>query len=330
MSYRRAYQRARFAPLVIMLLSVGCMEYEVMTNLNPDGSGMRSEKLVLENSEDEDLALTPDAFRGLMHVREVDGFRHSERPGDSGTRVHQFTRETAIRNWDAWRSLSGRIQIAAAADTRARYRAGVSDYADVRFENSLQVNRRQGADSRTVEYRERFYWSNLAGVLIEYEVQRFRQFVEKRYPRLRPESRGELIGLAMGALWATAEDGRWDMGDSQRSEAYAPLVEHLTDRALRLVRDRYPQAGRELFAAEFRRMLVELEEDEDFEDFLESRLPGAVLAGNTQLVMRLKLPGRVLESNAHDSDGDTLVWEFSPWDAVLVPVELFARSRLND
>lgn len=330
MSYLRAYQSTRIVPLVVILLSIGCMEYEVVTRLNPDGSGVRSEELVLEDDENEDLALTPEAFKGLMHVSEADGFRYSERPGDSGNPVHVFTRETAIRNWDDWRSLSGRIQIAAAANARARYRAGVSDYADVRFENSLQVNRRQSADGQTVEYRERFYWSNLAGVLIEYEARRFRQFVEQRYPRLRPEARGELIGLAMGALWATAEEGRWDLGDSERAQAYAPLVEQLSDQALRLVRDRYPQADRGPFVAEFRRMLVELEEDEAFESFLESKLPGAVLAGNTQLVMRLNLPGRVLESNAHDSDGDTLVWEFSPWDAVLVPIELFARSRLTE
>ncbi len=330
MRYVTGYQRAHVALFWVMLLSVGCMEYEVSTSLNPDGSGIRSEKLVLQDSEDDELGISPDAFKGLMHVREVDGFDYSERAGEDGDKAHVFTRETRIRSWDRWPTLSGRIQITAAAPARAGFRAGGSEYADVRFENSLQVDRRQSVEGRTLEYRERFYWNNLAGVLIDYELRRYTRFVEKRFPRLRPEVRGELIGLAKGALWATAEQGRWDLGDSERAEAFAPLVEHLADQSLRLVRDRYPQAGRELFAEEFRGMLVELEEDEDFEDFLERDLPGAVLAGNTQLVMRLNLPGQVLESNAHKRDGETLIWEFSPWDAVLVPVELFARSRVME
>ncbi len=326
MRFWRGYLRAHWALLSVTLLSVGCMEYEVTTNLNPDGSGIRTEKLVLEDSDDDELGLSAEAFKSLMHVREVDGFQYSEQAGESGSEAHVFARETRIRGWDEWRALSGRIQIVAAAAAGA----GGAEYADVRFENALTVDRRQSAEGRTLEVRERFYWNNLMGALIDYEARGFTRFVESRFSRLRPELRGELIGLAKGALWATAQQGRWDLGDSERAEAFAPLVEHLADRALGLVRDRYPRFGRESFAAQFRGMLVELEEDEDFEDFLESNLPGAVLAGNTQFVVRLNLPGQVLESNAHKRDGATLIWEFSPWDAVLVPVELLARSRVPE
>lgn len=330
MRYVAKHRRIPVALLWVTLLSVGCMEYEVTTRVNPDGSGVRTEKLVLEDGEDDELGLSPDAFKALMHLREADGFDYSEATSEDGDKTHVFTRETQIRSWDGWRAQSGRIQITAAAAPRSGARAGKSEYADVKFRNSLQLERRQEAEGRVVEYRERFYWNNLAGVLIDYELRRFTRFVETTFPRLRPEARGELIGLAKGALWATAQQGRWDLGDSERAEAFAPLVKHLADQALRLVRDRYPQASRESLAIEFRRMLVELEEDEDFESFLERNLPGAVLAGNTQLVVRLHLPGQVLESNAHERDGATLKWEFSPWDAVLLPVELFARSRVAE
>lgn len=324
------YRGAPVALLWAALLSVGCMEYEVTTRVNPDGSGARTEKLVLEDGEDDELRLSPDAFKALMHVREADGFAHSEGTDEDGDKTHVFTRETRIRGWDGWRAQSGRIQITAATAPGFGARAGKSEYAEVRFQNSLQMDRRQEAGSPVVEYRERFSWNNLAGVLIDYELRRFTRFVETTFPRVRPEVRGELIGLAKGALWATAQQGRWDLGDSERAEAFAPLVEHLADEALRRVRDRYPQASRESLASEFRRMLVELVDDEDFESFLERNLPGTVLAGNTQLVVRLHLPGQVLESNAHERDGTALTWEFSPWDAVLLPVELFARSRVTE
>ncbi len=330
MRHASKYRPARATLLWAMLVSVGCMEYEVTTRIDPDGSGVRSEKLVLEDEEDDELGLGPDEFKALMSLRQADGFTYREDAGEDGGKSHVFTRETQIRGWDGWSTQSGRIQIAAATAPGSGARGGASEYADVKFENSLQIDRRQEAEGRVVEYRERFYWNNLAGVLIDYELRRFTRFVETSFPRLRPEARGELIGLARGALWATAQQGRWDWGDSERAEAFAPLVEHLADEALRRVRDRYPQADRGLLAAEFRRMLVELEEDEDFERFLEKNLPGAVLAGNTQFVVRLHLPGEVLESNAHERDGATLSWEFSPWDAVLLPVELFARSRVAE
>ncbi len=120
------------------------------------------------------------------------------------------------------------------------------------------------------------------------------------------------------------------MSEGERARAFAPLVEHLSDEATRIVGGRQSAAAAEFFAAQFRQLLLEEEDGEEFEDLLEQKLPGAVLAGNTLLVVRLKMPGRVVDANAHERDDGTLVWEFSPWDAVIVPVEVYAQSRVDE
>ncbi len=324
---RRGFAGALVLPLALL---GGCMEYEVETQLNADGSGMRSERLVLDETDDSDLALRPEAFKGLMHVREKDGWSYKKEADEDGDEINVFTRRTPIRGWQTWSELSRRIHIAAAAGARAGFRAGDPEYADVGFYNAVQVESGQGAEGRTITFRERFYWENLAGVLVDYELRGFRQSLQRRYPQLAPDRRGELVGLARGAVWATAQQGRWDMSESERVSTFAPLVEHLSAEAARIVDARQPAASEDFFAAEFQRLLMEEEDEEEFESVLEQKLPGAVLAGNTLLVVRLKMPGRVLEANAHERDDGTLVWEFSPWEAVIVPVEVYAESRVDE
>jgi len=50
------------------------------------------------------------------------------------------------------------------------------------------------------------------------------------------------------------------------------------------------------------------------------------LAINSEIVLRLNMPGRVTSSNAHDRDGGTLIWEFAPGDAVTAALEIVAES----
>jgi hypothetical protein len=70
-------------------------------------------------------------------------------------------------------------------------------------------------------------------------------------------------------------------------------------------------------------------DEDEFERFLEDKLPGVVLAGNSEMVIRLDMPGAVMKSNAHERDGTTLTWKFSPWDAIVMPVEVYAESRIR-
>jgi hypothetical protein len=81
----------------------------------------------------------------------------------------------------------------------------------------------------------------------------------------------------------------------------------------------------------FARLLRQVYDDEEDQltEFLATRLPGVELAGNTEIVFRLNMPGRVTDSNAHEREGGTLIWKFSPGDAVTAPVEIFAESVME-
>src|SRR3989304_3280364 len=80
------------------------------------------------------------------------------------------------------------------------------------------------------------------------------------------------------------------------------------------------------FFAETLRVIL-MESDEEDEHFLEQNLPGAALAASTEIIVRLRMPGTVVETNADQRDGDVLVWKFSPWDASVSALEVVAESR---
>ena len=77
-----------------------------------------------------------------------------------------------------------------------------------------------------------------------------------------------------------------------------------------------------------RRELEDLFEDDSvtMQVFLDELVPGLTLSLNTSIIFRLNMPGRVMDSNAHETDGTTLVWEFSPNDAIQAPIEIYAES----
>lgn len=60
------------------------------------------------------------------------------------------------------------------------------------------------------------------------------------------------------------------------------------------------------------------------------RLPGLDLVAATDLSFRLTLPGPIAETNADRVEGNTAVWVFGLSDALLEPVQLYARARVGD
>jgi hypothetical protein len=55
-------------------------------------------------------------------------------------------------------------------------------------------------------------------------------------------------------------------------------------------------------------------------------LPGFSTAMNTEITFHLTMPGQVTTTNAHRRDGDLLIWEFNPTDALTAPIVLVAES----
>lgn len=317
------YQRAQIAALIVSLIGLGgCVEYTIETTLNADGSGVRREEMVVDENEGDWVDVSYAEFGELMFVTGRRGWTHREEARDGDT-VHVFQREKSLSGFASWVDLSGDVHIAGATAAAANASVGRVSLGDVQFRNAVRVETGQVAEYTTFTYRETFYWESLLDVLVEFFVQTFADMVDARYSDLTSGERGEIIGLVRGGIWSLVDQGMLDAGDEEEKRLYAAFIGRTAPQAAEVARRSYPGADEE----SFREMLQRLyDDDEPLEQFLDAKLPGLALAINTAIIFRLNLPGRVTNSNAHERDGNTLVWEFGPGDAGGAPVEIYAES----
>lgn len=322
MKWIHGYSGVRTAAFAFALLGLsGCIVYRLETTLNPDGSGVRHEEMMVEETEELEW-VSPGDFQALMHVTESEGWSY-ERETEEDDTVHVFRRETRVRDLASWASLSGALHISGATTVGARSSVGHVSLGDVHFLNIVRVETGHVAEGSSFTYRETFYWENLNDAMIEHLLTHVRNTLGAQYPGLNSEQRGEIIGLVRGGLWAAVDRGLFDASGDRQEEIVSAFVKRTAEQAQRVVRQRYPEVDEEFFE----NMLRQVYEDEDrLVAFIEGQLPGVQLAANTEIVFRLNMPGRVTTSNAHDRDGTTLVWEFGPGDATTTPIEIFAES----
>lgn len=327
---------AKWAPWSLALaplLLAACIDYTVETTVRADGSGRRVEEIVVDEDTDadEDFTVTSDQFRALMHVGERDGWSHTREMRD-GDEIHVFRRATTVAGLGDWKKLDGRIRISGATPGVAGDR-----HAGVEFGNSVTLESGDDSDGRTYTFVETFYFAGLANGLIEHQVHRFSEGVERRFPRVDPATRSALAGLARGGLTAAVEYGLYEMDEDERAEEFPGLVARLAAQAAGMLpggRQGDPGAVGDVLEGPEEEFFEELlwsimvEGGDDDLAFIESELPGARLAANVALSLRLDLPGEVIETNAEKRDDGTLVWELSPWDAITAPVEVYAVVRL--
>ncbi len=324
MNWNDEYRRALRAVLVVPLIGLGgCIEYTVEATLEADGSGNRVERMVVADADDTDFVVSSEDFLQLMHVTENDGWTHSVEMDEEDT-VDVFRRETQVRNLASWTETSGDIHIAGATIANSGSSIRHFRLGDVHFRNSVMVESGQGPEGRTFTYRETFYWDKLLDALVEGFLVSFESMLDRDYPDLSSGERGELTGLVRGGLWALVDQGVLDADSDREDELISAYVDRTTRQGMPILRQRYPDAEAHTFAT----LLEELYDDQDdqLDTFIEEKLPGVQLAGNTEIIFRLNMPGRISDENADDRDGATLVWKFSPWDAVQTPVEVFAQS----
>jgi hypothetical protein len=302
----------------------GCTEYRIETTLRPDGSGLRNEVMLVEPFEDE---VENEAFRTdfgyLMNATNDHRWTHRRDADDEDT-VHVFLRETVVGDFNSWFDLSDNVHIRGATAANADSLVGDVRLGDVHFRNRVRVERGRVAEGTSYTYRETFYWEELADVLVEYIVRKFMSAIVAEYRNLDAAQRGELNGLATGAIWFAVGQGLFETSGVEDPELVSALLRSTGVGAAGIVRRRYPGVNTEAFT----RLLEEVYDDDrdEFGEFVETLLPGVQLAINTEIVFRLSLPGRILSSNAHDRDGDTLIWEFVPGDALSAPLEIVAES----
>ncbi len=309
-----------------LVCMTGCVEYTIETTVNPDGSGIRVERM--DAQEDENVSVTPEDFTEMMAVSGDRGWAHRRDVSEDGDSIHVFERRREVPALDSWSDLTDQVRIAGVPGRAVDTRVGYVTLGDVAFSNQVLVVTGVGSDGRRAyTYRETFSWNDAVDALVEFFMDRFDRTVGAKYPMLSPRERGEIVGFARARLWHAMDEGLIGAGDSLEARLVSEVIDHTAPHSLKIVHLRYPEEDRDFLD----HALSQIYEgsDEWFEEILEERVPGLNLAFNTGIEFRLNMPGRVTDTNAHKRDGHTLVWEFGPTDAMPEDIQIFARSVLE-
>ncbi|RMH17602.1 MAG: hypothetical protein D6701_07315 [Gemmatimonadetes bacterium] len=308
--------------LLITVLGSGCLEYTLDTTLRDDGSGVRETRLELTGHDDIDLSA--DDFRRLTHVSEAEGWEHRVRLDDDGDTVHVFVRALRIGALRDWERASGTFLI----DGAVEQRAAADRDRPVRFQNRIAVRRtEESGGSVGFELRETFSWTGAIDAMVSFFVDDLDRRLGEQLPGLSAAGRGEIVGMTRARLSDAVRDGLL-LGESDQEEALADLARRTAQEAV---------SGRRAGAAlpteaQVEAVLLETfaDAEERLTDYVEQRFPGILLAVNSEVVYRLRLPGTILRTNADETEDGALVWRFSPADALTAPIEIVAVSRLQD
>ena len=324
MKWIERYRHTSIAALAIASLGLGgCIEYRIETTLHADGSGVRQEKMLVEEMEDE---ADNDRFRSifgyLMFITEDFRWDHRQEVQDGDT-LQVFVRETPISAIDSWVDLTGTVHIAGAALGSSASIGGIA-MSDVHFWNRVRVETGRVGNGTSFTYRETFYWENLAEVLIEYLAEAFTEGVLTEYPDLSPTQQNDLKSAVRGSAWFAVGQGVFEASGDEEDELISAMANRAANRAVQIVEQRYSNVREEFFEGLVERIYED--DDDRFEDYVLGELPGVELAINSEIVFQLTMPGRITASNAHDRDRNTLIWEFAPGDALTGPLEIVAES----
>jgi hypothetical protein len=299
---------------VLCLSMVGCRDYEVTVSLNPDGSGTRIQSLSTEPSYGHEGEPSLEEFRQLLGLQERAGWSMEE-PGDQEkSKKVVFRRETAIPNLNGWGRASG--------DIRVRGTLEGGRYSDVVLTNTVEVEMGQGATGRTLTYRETLSWSELKQTVIAFMAGRYGELMADAFPSLTREQIGELRGLYTGHL------ALFDF--VQAEEEFPPPGLHPV--ALSIA-----SRSQALFDSERQPPISEIiplveaafdDSTDSLDRFIEQKLPGVELLGVTEFHFQIKMPGRILQTNADEVEGRLASWTIDGWMAFDRPVELFVKSEV--
>jgi hypothetical protein len=313
----------RTTALAALLLGpAACLDYTIETTVNPDGSGVRVERM--EVTRNDDAGITGDELRALTLATPERGW--TSRVDEDGDTTWVFERTRTLRDLGAWSAATGDPLILGTIPAKAETRLGYVRLGDVQFRSSIQVGVSRRSDGTSlVSYREAFVWDHAADALVEFTLRDLDGILKSRYARLTDAERGSIVGYARARIWVAGDEGLF-FGENEE-EAIARAVESTAEHAVKVMRVRYPDADTDV-VRQVMSDLLELDDDQTERLFLEA-LPGLNLGFNTSVVFRLTLPGRVTSSNADGRDGNVLEWKFSPLDDLMGPVEVFAESIIG-
>ena len=309
-----------FTGVVIFIFS-GCKKYDVDVKVMPDGSGSRHVELTTASVAQGGTEPAYEEFVELFNLRDKTGWtvdkRRVERD-NAGNDRHQgyiFTLERNAKELADWREMSGDINIRGALPG--------GEFHDVRFHNAIDLEMGRGTAARSFTYRETFTWDSLKEELVDFLATYFQDTLAIEYPELEEAELAEIKGLMAGYLsigfYAIEEKGELDSEEAARS-----LVPIVTD----VIRGKYPEAEQAKLYEITEAVLSD--EANRFERWAAEKMPGVELAFFTEIVLRVTMPGRIVESNADEVREQTAAWKLDIMKAINRPIEVFVRSELED
>ena len=303
----------------------GCMEYTIETTLHADGSGERVVQLEVKDAGDRsELGLSAQDFRSLMFVTEGQGWDHHTQV-DSGDTTNVFRRERRVTDLGSWSKLNDDVRISGSLPSRSSETIGYLTLGDVQFRNRVLVGQTTKSDGNaSFNYVETFLWENALEAIIEVMVAELDKAFMDGYPNLSDRARGEILGFGRARFWEAAESGVFDENEDDWDLIWESTFERVAAQALKVVREGYPNAEDEDLRE--RTDLFSGILDERTNESFEGTFPGLDLSFSAEISFRLTMPGEVTSTNAHERDGNILVWTFGPGDAMRAPVLLVAES----
>ncbi len=315
---RRARGLAAWGAALAMPLLAGCWQYEIGVTIYPDGSGSRTLRLQA-NPDDlqEESADTADFIRLFNLSTEAGWTMERQREPGAQQEILIFTRRSQPASLGDWRHLSGDVRI------QGTLEPGPNEA--VAFTNVISIEAGAGANLRTYTYREQFTWTGLREIIIARQAEGFFNRLHSSYPFLSGEDRLELTGLLAGAMLATVELE----ASSKEPEGVAEALGHAVEAHVKDVIRRHDPGAACTDVGQIAKDAL-TGADKDLEAFLHEKLPGAYLAGATSIELRVMMPGRIVDTNADRVEDRTACWSLDAWDALVRPVEPYARSELSE
>ena len=303
----------------LLLVSSGCKQYKVEVNVNEDGSGTRMVKLSAATIGENDLDIDIDEFRELFGLSEKQGWtmKREVKKTEEGEKPDKyiFLLDREAKRLSSWQAMSGDI------DVRATLEKGPLE--DIFFHNEIEVQRTEG---NTITYRETLTWNELKEKAVRKTAAFFAGRLAEEYQFLSREDKEEIQNFLAGMItvaWYAEEVAEEKMKDELYTQAASDYIAYL-------IRGKYPEKDISTLPENVER-IMDKEGDENLNKVLMEELPGVYLAGHTSIAFMVTMPGKIVDTNATNVEGNTAIWKY---DLMLVsfnhPVVMYVRSELPE
>jgi hypothetical protein len=305
---------------LFLLITAGCQKYKLDVILNEDGGGTRREELDIASIDRVDSTTTIDDVKAVFSIDENLGWKELRVPSsdaDTDREGYAYVRENVVKNASGWKEISGGMHI------RGDIFKGSFKKIEVEFKNYIDVTIAEIERGKSYLYKERFHWKSLIETINLYLMKRYSDQIAEAYPFLGKQELSEIQGVVIVSLNLMLEaefSGEDSKEMAERMEA--AIIRSVAEIVLRKRPDadtnRIEEITHDVFS----------DPDDKFGEYIRLHLPGVYMSVPTEIVLRVTMPGRIVDSNADEVEGNTAFWELDVMAAIMDPVEIFVKSEL--